>query len=79
MDYRHTYDTIYTHFWGLTYNIYGFGNIFGLSFFIRPASTHISTRPQWVLLVQMTGRRVSAKLCPWHMKMSSSALSVLGL
>ena len=40
-----TRDTIYTHFWGITDNIYGFGRpFFGPSFFYT--STHISTRPQ---------------------------------
>ena len=28
MDYKHTCDTIYTHFWGITDNMYGFGRLF---------------------------------------------------
>ena len=28
MDYKHACDTIYTHFWGITDNIYGFGRPF---------------------------------------------------
>ena len=27
MDYKHTYDTIYNNFWGITDNIYGFGKL----------------------------------------------------
>ena len=57
MDYKHTCDTIYTHFWGITDNIYGFGR---LSSFIVYPSTHISTRPQQILPIQMIGRQVSA-------------------
>ena len=43
---KHTYDTIYTHFQGITNNIYGCG---------RP----IFARPYSFLPVQMTGGRVS--------------------
>ena len=32
MDYKHTCDTIYTDFWGITGNIYGFGR----PFYTRP-------------------------------------------
>ena len=28
IDYKHTRDTIYTHFWGITDNMYGFGRPF---------------------------------------------------
>ena len=52
MDYKHTCDTIYTHFQGISNNIYGF---FAPSF-LYP-STYISTRPQWFLPFQMTGGR----------------------
>ena len=48
MDYKHACDTIYTHFWGITDNIYGFGRPFF-------APSHIFTRPQQFLPVQMTG------------------------
>ena len=47
-----THDTIYTHFQGITNNIYGFGRPFAPSFF--SLSTHISTRPYSILPVQMT-------------------------
>ena len=55
-----TYDTIYTHFQGITNNIYGFG--IGRDFFAPSflSSTHISTGPYSFLPVQMTGGRVSA-------------------
>ena len=37
MDYKHTCDTIFTHFQGITNNIYGFGRLFLLlHFFTRP-------------------------------------------
>ena len=36
MDYKYTCDTIYTHFWGVTDNIYGFGWLFAPSFFTCP-------------------------------------------
>ena len=52
---------IYTHFQGITNNMYGFGrpfNFFAPSFFYP--STHISTCPYSFLPVQMTGGRVSA-------------------
>ena len=45
MDYKHTCDTIFTHFQGITNNIYVFGRLF--------------TRPYSFLPVQMTGERVS--------------------
>ena len=55
MGYKHTYDTIYTRFRGITNNIYGFGRLF-----TRPQPVlHISTRPHSFLPVQMTGGRVS--------------------
>ena len=55
MDYKHTCDTIFTHFQGITNNIYGFGRpFFAPSFF-----TDISTRPYSFLPIQMTGGRVS--------------------
>jgi len=50
MGYKHTYDTIYTHFQGITDNIYGFGSPFLLLHFFYP-STHISARPCSVLPV----------------------------
>ena len=61
MGYKHTYDTIYTHFQGITNSIYGFGRPFFVpSFFTRPQPVlHISTRPYSFLPVQMTGGRVS--------------------
>ena len=37
MGYKHTYDTIYTHFQGITNDIYGFGRLFLLlHYFTRP-------------------------------------------
>ena len=50
MDYKHTCDTIYTHFWGKTYNIYGLGRPFLLLRFlpVHPyfyPFTTIFTRP----------------------------------
>ena len=63
MGYKHTFDTIYTHFQGISNNIYGFGRDFFLlllHFFTRPQTIlHISTRPYSFLPVQMTGGRVS--------------------
>ena len=60
MDYKHTCDSIYTNFWGITYNIYGFGRPFLLFY---PSTT----RPpiflpfhNGFLPVQMMGGRVSA-------------------
>ena len=52
-----THDTIYTHFQGITNNIYGFGSPFLLlNFLARPQPVHhISTRPYSFLPVQMTG------------------------
>ena len=40
MDYKHTCDTIYTHFWGYGYNIYGFGGPFYAPSFSYPSTTH---------------------------------------
>ena len=41
MGYKHTYDTIYTHFQAITNNIYGFGRPFLLlHFFTRPPPVH---------------------------------------
>ena len=54
MDYKHTCDTIFTHFQSITNNVYGF---FAPSFFYP--STHISTCPYSFLPIQMTGGRVS--------------------
>ena len=49
MGYKHTFDTIYTHFQGITNNIYSFGRPFFfwlLHFFARPQPVlHIFTRP----------------------------------
>ena len=63
MGYKHTFDTIYTHFQGITHNIYGFGRPFIfllLHVFARPQPVlQISTRPYSFLPVQMTGGRVS--------------------
>ena len=50
--------TIFTHFQGITNNIYGFGRPFFAPSFFYP-STHISTRPYSFLPVQMMGGRVS--------------------
>ena len=52
MDYKHTCDTIYTHFQGITNNIYGFGRPFLAPSFLYP-STHIFTRPYSFLPFQM--------------------------
>ena len=62
MDYKvqtHMCDTIYTHFQGITNNIYGFGRPFIFCSFIFYPSTHNSTRPYLLLPVQMTDGRVS--------------------
>ena len=41
MGYKHTFDTIYTHFQGITNNIYGFGRpFFAPSFLTRPPPVH---------------------------------------
>ena len=58
MGYKHTYDTIYTHFQGITNNIYGFGRPFFAPSFFYP-STHISAHPFSSVL--MTGFYI--KLC----------------
>ena len=42
LDYKHTRDTIYTHFQGTTNNTYGFGNTFLAPSFFLPVH-HIST------------------------------------
>ena len=39
MGYKHTYDTIYTHFQGITNNIYGFVRLLAPSF-LYPTTTH---------------------------------------
>ena len=55
-----THDTIYTHFQGITNNIYGFGRLLLLHFLpIHHPSTHITARPHSFLPVLMTGERVS--------------------
>ena len=59
MDYKHTYDTIYTQFWDITDNIYGFGRPFLLLNFFY-LSSHISTCPKRFLPIQKTGGQVSA-------------------
>ena len=59
MDYKHTCDTIFTHFQGITNNIYGLGRLFAPFLPVHHPSTHISTRPYSFLTVQMTGGRVS--------------------
>ena len=55
-----TCDTVYTHFQGITDNIYDFGRplCFAPSFFYP--STHIWTHLYLFLPIQLTGRRVSA-------------------
>ena len=58
MGYKHTYDTIYTHFQGIYNNIYGFGRPFFAPSFLS-MSTHITACPYSILPVQMTGGRVS--------------------
>ena len=45
MDYKHTCDTIYTHIWGITDDIYGFGRPFFAPSFFYPF-TQITTHPQ---------------------------------
>ena len=47
MGYKHTFDTIYTHFQCITNNIYGFGRRLLLLYVlpIHHSSTHISTHP----------------------------------
>ena len=62
MDGKHTCDTIFTHFQGITNNIYGFGRRFFASsvFYL---STHISTRPYSFLPVQMALHKARAHMC----------------
>ena len=55
MDYKHTCDTIFTHFQGITNNIY----LEDLFLPVHHPSTHISTCPYSFLPIQMTGERVS--------------------
>ena len=62
MDYKHACDTIFTHFQGITNNIYGLEDLFLLlHFFVYTTQPlhHIATRPYSFLPVQMTGGRVS--------------------
>ena len=60
MDYKHTSDTIFTRFQGITNNIYGlFGCLEDPFLPVHHPSTHISTRPYSFLTVQMMGGRVS--------------------
>ena len=63
MVYKHTRDTIYTHFQGITDNIYGFGRLF-CSLIVYPFS-HISTYPQQILPIQMHKAMVMW-CCKWH-------------
>ena len=62
MGYKHTHDTIYTHFQSITNNIYVLEDLFLLLHFlpVHHPSTHIPTRPQQFVRVEMTGGRVSA-------------------
>ena len=61
MDYKHTCDTIFTHFQGITNNIYGFGRLSSfISLPVHHPSTHIFISPQQFLPIQMTGGWVSA-------------------
>ena len=62
MDYKHTCDTIFTHFQGITNNIYDFVRPFFAPSFFYP-STHISTRPYSFIPVQVTGMGLYIKLC----------------
>ena len=62
MDYKHTCDTIFTHFQGMTNNIYGFGRpVFFFFIFlpVRNPSTIFLPIHIRFLPVQMTGERVS--------------------
>ena len=52
-----TCDTIFTHFQGITNNVYGFGRSYLLLHFL-PVH-HISTCSYSLLSVQMTGGRIS--------------------
>ena len=56
-----TCDTIFTHFQGITNNIYGFGRPFLLILFFLPVR-HISTRPYSFLPVQKMGGRLDGSL-----------------
>ena len=40
MDYKHTCDTIFTHFQGITNNIYGFGRLYFCPFIFLPVHSH---------------------------------------
>ena len=54
MDYKHTYDTIYTHFQGIANNVYGLGRPFFCSFIFLPVDQYFYLSI-FVLLIQMMG------------------------
>ena len=57
-----TRDTIFTHFQGITNNIYGFGRpFFAPSFFYPP--THISTHPYSLTNDRWTGLYIKLSMC----------------
>ena len=59
-NYKHTCDTIYTHFQGITNNIYGFGRSFFLLRFFTCPPIFLPVYPYSFLPVQMMGGQVSA-------------------
>ena len=70
MDYKHTCDTIYTHFQGITNNIYGFGKpFFAPSFFTRPPiflPVHIRFYPsKWQVDRSLHKAMVLSEMCKY--------------
>ena len=59
MGYKHTYDTIYTHFQGITNNIYGFGRPFLLLHFLP---VHPYFYPSIFVFIFMSKWRVDGSL-----------------
>ena len=80
MDYKHTCDTIFTHFQGITNNIYGFGRPLFCSFIFLPIhnpSTHIFTRPNdgWTgLYIKLWLSPTTERSCQGGMTVLSSTL-----
>ena len=73
MGYKHTYDTIYTHFQGIYNNIYDFGRpFFSPSFFTRPPiflPVHIRFYPsKWWVDGSLHKAMVHLDLCELCMK-----------
>ena len=73
MCYKHTYDTIYTHFQGITNNIYGLGRLFLLLHFVSVhpyfcPSIFVFTRPndRWTgLYMKLLSEQCRSVTCLW--------------